>query len=509
MQITNIKSWRSALVLLVTIAITAIIFFEGGAVSVAVPHIQREFGANLSQIQWVANSYALVLSVFILISGSLGDIFNRKKIILVGLALFGGGGLFAGIAQNIPEMLIFRVIQGLGGAILMPQSLAIINAEFVSKIQGKAIGIWTASTSFLLIFGAYLAGLMIDNWGWRSVFISTFPLSAVCAILTYFILGKDVRVKRVVQSFDWAGMLTLGLGLFGIFFALIQIPVLGWTSWQIICAALAGVVFLIGFVLVERRIKYPLIDFQVLAKNNILAANVFTLLLYATSNGLLFFISIFMQQVLGFSAANAGLGILPMVVSIVLLSVISGSLADKVQSKLLMLAGALMVSGGFLWMGINVTQQGYWTSVAPGLVLVGSGFGLFIPSLTKEALNVEPKHSGLASGLNNSVSTIAGLLGVAVFSLLVSSLFSGNLKTELNQSDFNSEQKSQALDLTEKLIETPTPSNLNSDQKNLFEDMKKSSFTKAYKWELFVSASICLMGAGSAVLLKSSKRKEE
>lgn len=486
------------LLLLVTVLISGIAFFETTAVNVAVPSIQKDFDATISLIQWAINSYNLMLGVFILIMGSLSDRYGHRKLLLLGLGLFTLGSALCGWSINIWMLIGARVIQGIGGAMIIPQSIAIINSSFASKIRGKALGIWGAASGLMTIAGPFFSGTIVDTSKWQNIFLLLVPLGIVGIILVY----KIVPETKVLKStrIHWGSIFLIGTGLFSISYGLIQASSQAWEDPVIEGSVVLGILLIALFVWRQRHIDIPLVSPKVLTRNVVLA-NIFTILMYGVISSLAFFGVMFFQEVAGYSATQSGLALMPVSVIIAILAIFSGGIADKYGTKIPMVIGATLVTIGLLLLLRTSAEANYWTEIFPGMFFVGLGFGFFVPSLTKTALSVPEELSGTASGINNAVSRIAGLLGIAILGAVLSSTFYHMLRRELKTFNIRPEVMKSISLQSNKLMQIDI-SQVPEELQDTVKVQMRKAFLEAYKIQLIICAFLAAGGIASASFLK-------
>lgn len=496
----NFSSLKAQLLLGVTIIISGIAFFETTAINVAVPAIQKTFQANISLIQWAINSYNLMLGVFILIMGSLSDRYGHRKLIMLGLFLFTLGSALCGYSTSIWMLIISRIIQGLGGAMIIPQSIAIINNSFSENVRGKAIGIWGAVSGLMTIAGPFFSGAIVDTTRWEDIFLILVPLGIIALILVYFIVPKSRVIKNT--RIHWVSVILLGLGLFGISYGLIQSSSQAWDDPIIEIAIFSGLILLGIFGWRQTKIESPLIDYRVFTQNVVLA-NLFTFLLYGIISALAFYGVIFFQEVAGYSATQSGLALMPVSIMIAALAIFSGGIADKYGAKSPMIIGSSLVFIGLLLLLRTTEEARYLTEVLPGMICIGLGFGLFVPSLTKTALSVPEEYSGTASGINNAISRIAGLLGIALLGAVLSSTFYHKITGELWPYNLQPSILKTLSNESNKLMQMDL-SVLPEELQTKIQAQMREKFLEAYKIQLIICAALAAGGVATAIALKKS-----
>jgi len=420
------------LVLIACVLGSAVVFVDSTVVNIALPSLRADLGASLSDQQWVIDAYLLTLGSLVLLGGSLGDQLGRRRVFAIGVAGFGLASLSCAIAPSIAVLIAMRAVQGVFGALLVPSSLAIITETFpAGPARGGAIGTWTAATSGAIAFGPPLGGVLIDALSWRAVFAINVPL----------ILATLQLIRRAVPAFprrpsplDLSGAALCALGLAGPVLGLIEQPTHGWGDPLVLGPLIAGAVLLAAFVAHERRATNPMLPLSLFAVRDFTVANAATVAIYAGLGALTFLVAIYVQQVAGYSAAEAGLTLMPVTVMLVAFSRRFGQLAARVGPRLLMGFGPLVAAAGaalFARLGQHVD---FLTQLLPAAVLFGLGMSMTVSPLTATVLgSVAPARAGVASGVNNAVARIASLVAIALVGVLVSLRFDSVLEERAAQ----------------------------------------------------------------------------
>ena len=421
---------QQRLVLMVAILASFVVFLDGAIVNVALPAIQRQLGGGLAAQQWIVDAYLLTLGSLILIAGSLSDLLGRKRILTVGLAGFGIASLLCAVAPNSNLLIIFRAIQGIAGALLVPSSLAMIIAAFSGPAQGKAIGSWTAWTGISFLIGPLLGGILVDQASWRWIFaINVLPIVVTLYLLKDVEVGAEVRPKTAV---DFVGTVLCALGLGGPVFALIEQSRYGWSDPLIYLPLVVGVILFAGFLWYEARAHHPMLPLSLFGNRNFSVGNVATLAIYAGLGTSTFLIVLFLQQVGGYSAFAAGLALLPVTLLMFVLSSRFGALSGKYGPRFFMGVGPLVAGCGFLLMLRLHADVQYWSQLFPGIILFGVGLSITVAPLTAAILGDVPKpQAGIASAVNNAVARIAGLVAIAAVGAIVAAQFSSGLAHDM------------------------------------------------------------------------------
>ena len=493
--LTSFKSNEAKGLLFTTICISLLGFFPATAVSVGLPRMQSDLGANISDIQWVLNSYTLVLSVFILISGSLSDTVGKRKILTIGQIIFFIGTILCGFSATVTQLIFFRVIQGIGAALVIPQSLAILNLSFDKSIRGQAIGLWSGFSGAVTILGPIIAGFFIDTFGWRSAFFILIPFSIVAFILTFKYISQTKQVLS--KGIDYLGAALLTLALFLISLGLIQIDkgvdLNGLISIPSSIIILVGIILFFLFIFFEKRQKNPLINFSILNSSTIIFSNVYTLFLYILITVLSFYFPLYFQQLLGKSATFSSIGLLPLGITIPILTFFTGKMADRFGNRIVMVIGAFIVGIGELLLFFISDSYDFFGVVSLGLLIIGIGFGLFIPALSKAALSVSEEYSGLASGLNNFVSRFSGLIAIVVFGTILSLSFTNGLTQKVNELNITTEQKQEIILESNKILDINIPEFITDTQE--FEKIIHSEFLNSLRLQFLILSILAFISS--------------
>ncbi|HWA67435.1 MAG TPA: DHA2 family efflux MFS transporter permease subunit [Mycobacteriales bacterium] len=413
------------LTLLAAIVGTTVVMLDSSVVNVALPAIERDLGGGLASQQWVSNSYLLLLGSFILVGGSLGDLYGERLVFGVGVGAFGVCSLACALAPDIGVLIAARALQGVAGALVTPSSLAIIVAAFPSDLRGRAIGSWTAWTGIGAVAGPLLGGWIIDVASWRWVFAINVPL--VVATMTLVALAVPRVTPTAHRRLDLVGAVLCATGLGGVMAALIEQPHRGWSSPLIVGLLAAGLGLFAAFVGYERRIPAPMVKLELFTVRNFTVTNVETFAMYGGLSILFFYLVIFLQQVAGYSALRSGLTTLPVTILMFLLSSRFGALATRHGPRLFMAAGPLVAAAGTLWLLRAGLQTSYLGVVLPALVVFGIGLSITVAPLTTTVLaEADESDAGIASAINNAVARVAGLVGIGVVGVLVAHTLVGD-----------------------------------------------------------------------------------
>ncbi|MFD9982414.1 MFS transporter [Streptomyces massasporeus] len=404
-------------VLLTTVLGSSMAMLDSTVVNVALPRIGRDLDANLSALQWTVNAYMVTLAGLILLGGALGDRFGRRKVFVVGVVWFAVASLLCGIAPNAGVLIAARALQGVGGALLTPGSLALIQASFHPDDRGRAVGLWSGFGGIGAAVGPFVGGWLVDGPGWRWVFLLNVPLALVCVPVALRHVPESGGGQRAQGRFDVLGAVLGALALALVTYALIEA---GEGGLVVVVSAVAGLAVAVAFVVVERRRPDPMMPLDIFASRQFTAVNLVTLCVYAALGGFFFLAALQLQVVVGYSALAAGTALLPTTVLMLLLSARSGELADRIGPRIPLTVGPLLCAAGMLMMLRVGPGASYVTDVLPALVVLGLGLVTLVAPLTATVLgSVSVARAGLASGINNAAARAAGLLAVAALPLLV------------------------------------------------------------------------------------------
>jgi EmrB/QacA subfamily drug resistance transporter len=411
---------------------SGIALLDGTVVNVALPTIQRALGGGLAAQQWVSNGYLLTLGSLILIGGSLGDLYGERKVFAIGAAAFGVASLACAVSPTIGVLVAARALQGIAGALLVPSSLAVIVNTFPADERGGAIGTWTAWGAIAGVLGPLAGGELLAIASWRWIFVINVPLAAACVWLILAVIPPMPTRGRAGRHVDYPGALLCALGLGGPVFALIEQPRLGWSSPGVFGPMVAGVLLLGAFALYESRARDPMLPLALFRRGNFLWGNVETFAMYAGLAIVFFFLVLFLQQIGGYTPLKSGLATLPVTVVMFFLSRRFGALADRFGPRFFMGVGPLLAAGGLLLFQATGVKADYVSEVLAPLILFALGLSMTVAPLTAAVLSGSEKEAGIASGVNNAIARVAGLLGVAAVGAAIASSFASSMNSRLS-----------------------------------------------------------------------------
>jgi EmrB/QacA subfamily drug resistance transporter len=405
------------------------IMLDNTVVNVAAPAIQRDLGVGLSELEWIVAGYALSFAALMLTGGKLADLMGRRRIFVLGIVIFTVSSLFCGMADSGNELIGWRIVQGVGAALMNPATLAIIAATFPPRERGTAIGIWAGVSALALAIGPLVGGLITEHASWNWVFLINVPVGILGIVASYLLIDES-RDMSENQRLDLTGLVLSGAGLFSLTYALIEANTYGWTSTRILALFGAAAVLLVGFVVWELRTRFPMLDLTLFRNGTFAGANAVVLLVGFAMFGIFFYVSLYMQNILGFSAVQAGASFLPMTLLIIIGAPIAGRLSDRIGSRWLMTSGMTLLGIQLLYYSTLGTTAGFF-NLLPGLLIGGLGMSLTMtPSAAAVIGSVPVDKAGVGSAVMNSMRQVGGSLGIAALGAILAHGVAGRTTPE-------------------------------------------------------------------------------
>jgi len=484
------KTW----VLVAAILGSAMTFIDGTAVNVALPVIQRELAANAAQMQWVVEGYALFLSALILLGGSLGDLYGRKRLFALGIVIFALASLGCALAPSVHVLIAARCVQGIGGALAMPESLALISAFFTGTERGRAIGTWSGFASITGAVGPLIGGWLTQHASWRWVFLINLPIAIAVLAISYRGFPES-RDEEMPQHLDVAGaaLATLGLGAFT--YGLIASQGAGPGAFAI-AALVAGVALLAAFVVQERRSRAPMMPLDLFRSRVFSAANLYTLFLYAALGGSLYFLPYVLIDVQRYTPTAAGGALLPFVLLMFALSRWSGGLVGRIGARIPLVVGALFAAAGFLAFALPGIGGSYWTTYFPAAVLLGIGGTFFVAPLTTTVFDaVDTEKSGVASGVNNAVARTAGLIAIAALGIVLAAVFNAGFDRRMASHHLSPQTARIAHDDRARLYAGTVPNDVPQQDRAAVGEAVREGYLAGFRGVMIASSAVCIVAA--------------
>jgi EmrB/QacA subfamily drug resistance transporter len=494
---------RGRWVLAATILASSMAFIDGTVVNVALPALQTNLNATAVDVQWVIEAYSLLLSALLLVGGSLGDHYGRRRVFLIGIALFAFASAACGLAVNIHQLIAARAVQGFGAALLVPGSLAIISSSFSEDQRGRAIGTWSGFSAITTAIGPVIGGWLIEHVSWRAVFFINIPLAVLVIIISVWRVPESSDPESA--GLDWLGAASAALGLGALVYGLIESSRLGFNDRSVLAALAAAVVLLSLFVIAETQVPNPMLPLALFRSRVFTGTNLLTFLLYAALGGTLFFLPLNLIQVQHYSATAAGAALLPFILIISLLSRWSGGLVASYGPKLPLLIGSLTAASGYLLFMLPTVGGNYWINFFPPVVVLGLGMAISVAPLTTTVMgSVAENHAGIASGVNNAVARTAGLIAIAVLGIVMLHVFNHALDERVAQSNLpTSVTRSLQMQRT-KLAAISLQEDLDVSIRHTIKSAIDESFVHGFRLIMSIGAILAVASATTALALIGS-----
>jgi EmrB/QacA subfamily drug resistance transporter len=485
-----------------------VVGLDSTVVNVALPAIEDELGGGLAGQQWVSNGYLLALAALILVGGSLGDVFGERRVFSVGVLGFGATSLVCALAPSVEVLVAGRVAQGVFGALLSPSALAVIVAAFPPAQRGGAVGSWTAWSGIATVVGPLVGGKLIDAASWRWIFAINAPFVVATLILVAMAVPQRQRAATR-PPVDWQGGVLSFLGLAGPTLALIAQPRSGWGAADVLIPGLAGIGFLALFLLRESRTAHPMLPLELFARRNFAAGNAQTLAMYAGLAMLFFYLVLFLQQVAGYDALQAGLATLPTTIVMFALSKRAGMLADRIGPRLFMGGGPLVAALGLVLLLRVGAGVDYLTELLPALLVFSVGLSATVAPLTATVLaDADEEHAGIASGVNNAIARAGGLLGVAALGAVVAAQFTGALRDQVDVSSLSPRAQAVVREAEDRVLARADVSGLAPAEAAAVAHATEAASVDAFHIGMAISAALVALGGIVGLAFVRNPRRE-
>ena len=487
-------------ILAATILGSSMAFIDSTVVNVALPAMQASFHATVVDMQWVVESYGLFLGALILVGGSLGDMVGRRLIFVVGVGIFSAASAACGAASNVDQLLIARSIQGVGAALLVPGSLAIISATFDDKSRGQAIGTWSGFTAITTAVGPVLGGWLVQHASWRWAFFINLPIAAAVVLISFWQIpeSRSATAGRI----DWMGAVLATVGLGGLVYGFLESVSLGWGNRMVLGSLVVGFGCLLTFVFVEARIPFPMVPLTLFQSRTFSGANLLTLLLYAAVGIFFFLFPLNLIQVQQYSPTATGAALLPMIVLMFLLSRWAGGLVGRDGARGPLIVGPLVAAAGFALFAVPSIGGSYWKSFLPALIILGFGMTVTVAPLTTTVMtSVKEDRVGTASGINNAVARVAGVVAIAVLGIVMVEAFSFHFERRLAGLGLPPEVLHELRANEIKLAGLPVPTGVDPAAANVIRESVQQSFVYGFRVVMWICSGLSVTSAAVAGLM--------
>ena len=495
-------------VLVATTLASSMAFIDSTVVNVALPALQANLNATIVDVQWVIEAYSLLLSALLLVGGSLGDHYGRRRVFLIGVALFAAASTWCGLAPDIHQLIIARAAQGLGAALLVPGSLAIISSSFPENERGRAIGTWSGFSAITTAIGPVVGGWLIEHLSWRAIFFINIPIALLIMFISLWHVPESSDKES--KGLDWLGAILVTFGLAALVYGLIESSRLGFGDRSVFASLVAAAVLLTFFLIIEPRISNPMLPLVLFRSKTFTGANLLTFLLYSALGGTLFFLPLNLIQVQHYSATAAGAAFLPFILIMFLLSRWAGGLVERYGSKIPLVVGPLIAALGFALFMLAGLNAGYWQTFFPAVAVLGTGMAVSVAPLTTTVMNsVDQNRVGIASGVNNAVARGAGLLAIAVLGIVMLHSFNDALDRRLTYANVPPAVWQSLQPQRTKLAAASLPNELDQMTQQLVGQTIAESFVHAFRLIMAIGATLAAASAIVAwVLIGKAAQKE-
>jgi EmrB/QacA subfamily drug resistance transporter len=495
------KRW----VLLSTILASSIAYVDESIVNVALPAIETDLATSVIVVQWLINAYTLTLSSLLLVGGAAGDQFGRRRLFIIGISIFAAASIWCGISPNVRQLISARAVQGVGAALLIPSSLAIIGATFPENERGKAIGTWAGFSALAAAAGPLLGGWIVDHFSWRWIFFVN-PLLTVPTVWIALNHVPESRDPEAKPGLDWQGALLVLIGLGSIAYGLITLPILKWSDPIVLASLSMGLILLGAFVWVEGHSRAPMLSLAMFRSRTFSVINILTLLLYGALGGAFFFLPFALIQVRGYSAALAGAAFLPFTIIMAGLSRWAGGLLDRFGARLPLVIGPAIFALGLGLMATMVADGSYWKFLVP-IVILGFGMVISVSPLTTTVINSVPANqTGIASGVNNAVASVANLFAVAVLGAVALGILNNTLDHHLQNTTLSTGVQQAIRAAHGSFVIEPALSSAQGADRLAAENIIRGSLAESVRSVILIAALLAISAAAAGSLLPRSAK---
>ena len=489
---------RGRWILTATILASSMAFIDGTVVNVALPALQTNLNATAADVQWVIESYALLLSALLLVGGSLGDHYGRRRVFVLGVVIFAFASGLCGFAGNIGQLIAARAVQGFGAALLVPGSLAIISSSFSEQERGRAIGVWSGFSAITTGIGPVLGGWLIEHVSWRAVFFINLPLAFAVIVISLRHIAENSDRERA--RLDWLGAILAALGLGALVYGLIESSQTGFNDRSVVMALTTGVLVLILFLFLESRLSQPMLPLTLFRSRTFSGTNLLTFLLYAALGGTFFFLPLNLIQVQHYSPTAAGAVLLPFILIMSSLSRWSGGLVARYGPKPPLVIGPVVTAVGYVLFLLPGIGGNYWTNFFPPVVVLGLGMAITVAPLTTTVMSsIAQNRAGIASGVNNAVARTAGLIAIAVFGVVMLQVFRIGLDHRLSGANLPASVAQSLQTQAIRLAAIEIPENVEPEAHQLIRRAIAESFVSGFRWVMVIGVMLAVASAVTAL----------
>ena len=504
METVKLKSSRGTWIMCAAVLTSSMAFIDATALNVVLPSLQKNLEASSGELFWVLNAYLLMLASLMLIGGSLGDRFGHKKIFMLGITVFVLGSAACGLSSSVTQLVLFRLIQGAGGAVMIPGSLSLISSAIVPQERGKAIGIWSSLTTLVTMGGPVLGGALADAGLWRYIFYINIPIGIIALLLLWRHV-RESRSENKNEHLDIWGSLTIASALAAITFGVLRSPDPAVSALQTWTFLTIGTILLLSFILIEHKSKKPMMPLALFSDRTFTGANLLTFFLYAGFGSGMLFQSLNLVQAQGYNQLESGMAFLPFASLVLIFAGFAGKLADRYGPRIFLTVGPFTAGIGILLLSLNGQTSGpqeYWTTFFPGMLVFGLGMAFTVAPLTSAVMGaVKPEYSGIASGINNAMTRIANVLAYAILGSVAIFLFTRSLEEKISPMNLSQTERSAVINQAANLGNAEVPSIIKEKEKISISEVYRQSFISSYQIIMRCSAGLIFVGALFSILM--------